>query len=120
MKTTYANLFKSKPTTVEFEKVPHKPVVIKEEEPNITWKSSEIRNMIMYENLQFVIIGKFSYGKPDITELRKVIPMQCGIKGSCSIGYLDARHILNRLEILEDYVNMLSTSAYYVKAKDMH
>lgn len=74
----------------------------------------------MHEKFQFAIIGKFSHGKPDITGLRKVIPMQCAIKGACNIVVLDARYILIQLEILEDYVNMLSASIYYIKIKDMH
>ncbi|PHT55037.1 hypothetical protein CQW23_03523 [Capsicum baccatum] len=88
-------------------------------EPSITWKSSEIRDLIIQENLQYAIIGKFSYGKPNIMELRKQIPVQCNIKGDCNIGVLDARHILIRLNILEDYVNLMSTAAFYIKAKDM-
>lgn len=70
------------------------------------------------QNLQYAIIGKFYYGKLDIMELRKSIPNQCGIKGECNIGVLDSRHILIRLEVLEDYVNLLSTATYYIKAND--
>ncbi|KAG5618380.1 hypothetical protein H5410_018204 [Solanum commersonii] len=71
-------------------------------EPNITWKTSE-----------YAIIGKFSYGKPDIVELRKTIPGQCGIKSECTIGVLDSRHILIRLTSLEDYVQLLSAATFY-------
>lgn len=46
--------------------------------------------------------------------------MQCGIKDECTRGVLDARHILFRLEGLEDYVQLLSTAAYYIKTKDMY
>lgn len=55
-----------------------------------------------------------------MNEPRKVIPGQCGIKGDCTIGVLDARHILICLEVLEDYVTLLSTSAYYIKAKNKY
>ncbi|WMV24564.1 hypothetical protein MTR67_017949 [Solanum verrucosum] len=37
--------------------------------------------MIIQENLQYAILGKLSYDKPDLHELRKVIPVQCEIKG---------------------------------------
>ncbi|WMV43302.1 hypothetical protein MTR67_036687 [Solanum verrucosum] len=87
-------------------------------EPNITWKGSEVKALIIQENLQYAIIGKFSYGKPDITELRRTLPGQCGIKSECVIGVLDTRHILIRLTNLEDYVHLLSATAFYVKAKD--
>lgn len=39
-------------------------------------------------------MGKFSFGKPDVSVLRKVIPNQYGIKVDYTIGVLDARHIL--------------------------
>ncbi|KAF3655827.1 hypothetical protein FXO38_14505 [Capsicum annuum] len=99
--------------------VPFKPVIVMHGEPSVTWKSSEVKNLIIQENLQYAIIGKFSYGKPDVNELRKVIPKQYVIKGECLIGVLDTRHILIRLNQLEDYIQMLSTSSYYIMAKDM-
>lgn len=35
-------------------------------EPNITWESFEVKAFIVKENLQYAIIGKFSYGNPDM------------------------------------------------------
>ncbi|KAH0638825.1 hypothetical protein KY285_035411 [Solanum tuberosum] len=101
-------------------KVAPKPVVMLHGEPNITWKSSEVRSLIFQENLQYAIIGKFSYGKPAIKELRRTIPGQYGIKSACTIGVLNTRHVLIRLTTMEDYVNLLSTSAFYVKAKECY
>lgn len=43
-------------------------------DPSITWMSSEVRSLIIQENLQYAIIRKFSYGKPDLKELRRTIP----------------------------------------------
>ncbi|KAF3655408.1 hypothetical protein FXO38_14698 [Capsicum annuum] len=85
----YAYLSKAKPYMHENIRVPPKPVVLLHGEPSITRKSSEIKRLIMQKNLQLVIIGKFSYDKPNVTELTK------------------------------DYVQLLSTNAYYIKAKDM-
>ncbi|XP_055801899.1 uncharacterized protein LOC129871059 [Solanum dulcamara] len=116
--TQYATILKPKIINPAVPNVPPKPVVILHGEPSITWKSSEIKLLIVKENLQYAIIGKFSYGKPDVQELRKTIPGQCGIKSECTIGVLDARHILIRLTTMEDYVNLLSTPAFYVKAKE--
>ncbi|WMV58972.1 hypothetical protein MTR67_052357 [Solanum verrucosum] len=95
-----------------------KPVVMLHGESNITWKASEVRSLIIWENLYYAIIGKFSYGKPDIMELRKTIPGQCGIKSICTIGVLDTWHILIRLTSLEDYVQLLSTTIFYVKSRE--
>ncbi|KAH0651903.1 hypothetical protein KY284_031815 [Solanum tuberosum] len=67
-----------------------KPVIMLHGEPSITWKASE------------------------------AIPGQCGIKSECTIGVLDTRHILIRLTTMEDYVHLLSSSAFYVKAKESY
>ncbi|KAH0675432.1 hypothetical protein KY290_024485 [Solanum tuberosum] len=114
----YASLLKSKTITPPV--VAAKPVIMLHGEPSITWKASEVRSLIIKENLQYAIIGKFSYGKPDVTELRKAIPGQCGIKSECTIGVLDTRHILIRLTTMEDYVHLLSSSAFYIKAKESY
>ncbi|KAH0776299.1 hypothetical protein KY290_007710 [Solanum tuberosum] len=82
----YVELIKPKPLISQGPKVPPKPVVLIYGEPNITWKSSEIRSLIIEENLHYAIIRKFSYGKPEKGELRKSIPKQCGIKGENTIG----------------------------------
>uniref|UniRef100_M1DIB4 DUF4283 domain-containing protein n=1 Tax=Solanum tuberosum TaxID=4113 RepID=M1DIB4_SOLTU len=117
-KIQYVNLLKPKIVMHQIPVIPTKPVIILQGEPSITWKTSEVRLLIMKENLQFAIIGKFSYGKPDIAELRKAIPSQCGIKGDCSIGVLDTRHILIRLTMIEDYVHVLSSAAFYINVKE--
>lgn len=79
----------------------------------------KINTLIIHENFQYAILGKSSYGKPSISELRRRIPCQCGIKNACSIGVLNSMHILIRLKTLEDYVNMLSTKTFYVKEKEI-
>uniref|UniRef100_A0A0V0IDF8 Putative ovule protein n=1 Tax=Solanum chacoense TaxID=4108 RepID=A0A0V0IDF8_SOLCH len=116
--TQYAKILNPKPTTPLIPKVSPKPVIIIHGEPSITWKTSEVKSLIAQENLQYAIIGKFSYGKPEIQELRRSIPGQCGIKSECTIGVLDTRHILIRLTTMEDYVQLLSTAAFYIKAKE--
>lgn len=47
-----------------------------------------MEQMIVNENLQYVVIGKFSYGWRDIQELRRIIPKQCEMKGESNIGAL--------------------------------
>ncbi|KAG5601145.1 hypothetical protein H5410_032515 [Solanum commersonii] len=76
----YATLLKPKPTAPSIINVPPKLVFLLHGEPSITWKTSEVRLMIVKENLQYAIVGNFSYGKPEIKELRKVILGQCGVK----------------------------------------
>ncbi|WMV50761.1 hypothetical protein MTR67_044146 [Solanum verrucosum] len=74
--------------------------------------------MIINENLEYVVIGKFSYGWLEIQVLRKLIPKQCELKEECNIGLLSNRHILIRATLLEDYVHLLSKPAFYITQKN--
>lgn len=60
-KMNYANLLKPKCSTCNVERVAPKSLMMIHGEPNITWKSSEVKSYIQ-ENLQYAII------KPDIME----------------------------------------------------
>lgn len=62
--------------------------------------------MIINENLEYAVIGKFSYGWPNIHELRRILPNQYELKGECKIGLLSNKHILIRVSLLEDYVHL--------------
>lgn len=86
-------------------------------EPNVTWKSSEIRSLIKQKCL-YAIVEKFSCGKSEIGEMTKSIRKQCRIKGKCNIGILNSRHILIRPSLLKSYVQLLFTTIHYVKAKE--
>ncbi|KAG5579372.1 hypothetical protein H5410_049999 [Solanum commersonii] len=55
-------------------------------EPRVIWEEEEVEQMIINENLQYAILGKFSYGWPEIQELRSLIPKQCNLKGECKIA----------------------------------
>lgn len=39
---------------------------------NITYKGSKLRSLIISENLQYAITGKFLYKNPDIKEIRRI------------------------------------------------
>lgn len=64
------------------------------------------------------MIGKFSYGWPELEELRIQIPKQCNIKGDCKNGLLRNRHVLMRFSRQDDFINMMSKSSYYILSKD--
>ncbi|KAK4726324.1 hypothetical protein R3W88_031241 [Solanum pinnatisectum] len=74
--------------------------------------------MIINENLEYAVIGKFSYGWSAIQDLRKLIPKQCELKGECNIGLLSNRHVLIRATLLEDYADLLSKSAFYITQRN--
>lgn len=42
--------------------IPVKPVTLLHGEPYIRWTESEVKKMDIMENLQYAIVGKFSYG----------------------------------------------------------
>ncbi|KAK6793516.1 hypothetical protein RDI58_006969 [Solanum bulbocastanum] len=84
----------------------------------ISWTANKIQRMNILENLQLAVVGKFSYGAPDIYELRSLIPNQYGITGGCQFGYLRNRHILMRFNRMEDYIKILSKTSYYIITKD--
>ncbi|KAH0636957.1 hypothetical protein KY289_036872 [Solanum tuberosum] len=91
-----------------------------------TWRSSNylevIRSSTADYTREFTICnsGKFSYDKPDLHELRRLIPAHCEIKGPCNIGLLENRYVLIRLSLLEDYSKMMSTPEYYLKVQNLY
>jgi len=58
-----------------------KPIIFLHGEPTITWTKKEFEKLKVRQNLQYVVVAKFSYGRPDLYELRKAIPIQLEIKG---------------------------------------
>ncbi|KAG5602026.1 hypothetical protein H5410_033396 [Solanum commersonii] len=105
----YANMFKS-----DKEKNTIMPAV----EPRIVWTEKEVDRMNIIENLQYAVVGKFSYGWPDLDELRIQISKQCNVKGDCKIELLRKRHILIRFTRDEDFINMMSKPTHYILSKD--
>lgn len=70
--------------------------------------------MIKNEKLEYVVVGKFSYGWREIQVLRRLIPIQCELKGEVNIGLLSNRYILIRASRIEDYVHLLSKPIFYI------
>lgn len=87
--------------------VPMKPFTFLNGEPRVIWEEEEVSQMIVNEDLEYVVVGKFSYGWPDIQDLRKLIPKQYELKGDVNIGLLCNRYVLIRASRMEDYVNLL-------------
>lgn len=74
-----------------------------------------MQQMIINKDLHYAVIGKFSYGWPEIQDLRRLIPKQCELKGEVNIGLLSNRHILIQASRLEDYVHLLSKPQFYIR-----
>ncbi|KAH0686127.1 hypothetical protein KY289_016883 [Solanum tuberosum] len=105
--------------TIKPNKPTHKPIPMKQVtylhgEPRVIWEEDKVDQMIVNEDLQYAVIGKFSYGWPEIHELRRLIPKQCGLKGEVNIGLLANRYVLIRATEMEDYVKLLSKPQFYI------
>ncbi|KAG5581764.1 hypothetical protein H5410_052391 [Solanum commersonii] len=108
----YANKVKAKSS--QYMSVSMKQVAYLHGEPRIKWEGEEVEQMIINEDLQFAVIGKFSYEWPDIQDLRRLIPKQCELKGNVNIGLLSNTYVLIRTTLLEDYVTLLSKPQFYI------
>lgn len=82
--------------------------------PVLEWTKVEVTRMNRIELLQYAIVGKFTQGWPDLKDLRKNLPTQCGIKGHCKIGLLRYRHILIRCALVGNFIKTLSKNVYYI------
>lgn len=82
------------------------------------WTEEEVDRINVTEELQYAIIGKFSYGWTELEDLGIQIPKQLKVKGDCRIGFLRNHHILMRFNLIEDFVNVVSRSIYYINDKD--
>lgn len=97
--------------------IPFRKPVFNNSVPPVTWIDDEIKIMSISKNLQYVVIGKFSYGWPNLDELRKTLSKQCNINEECQISLLRYRHILIRFELYEDFVTMMSKPSYHIVDK---
>jgi len=116
-KQSYAALIQKTKSAATSSKLELTPVHMVHGEPTVEFTVEEVNTFTIEEGLHQAVILKFSYGKPDIQELRQLIPKQFDIKGYCNVGQLEFRHILVRFDLFEDYVQVLSRSTGYVKAK---
>ncbi|KAH0635939.1 hypothetical protein KY290_036339 [Solanum tuberosum] len=87
-----------------------KEITIVEGVPQMT--EEEVNQMTQIEDLQYAVIGKFTFDWLNMEELRNLIPQQCGIKGGCQIGLFRNKHVLIRLSQQDDFVNLISKGAF--------
>lgn len=66
---------------VHAETISIKGLSFNNEVPRVTWTEEEVQKMNIMENIQYTVVGKFSYGWPELEDLRVHIPKQCNIKG---------------------------------------
>ncbi|XP_059281156.1 uncharacterized protein LOC132034819 [Lycium ferocissimum] len=54
-----------------------KPITYVNGIPRVKWTENEVARMNLLQNLQFAVVSKFSYGWPELEELRTIILAQC-------------------------------------------
>ncbi|XP_060186928.1 uncharacterized protein LOC132616506 [Lycium barbarum] len=64
----------------------------------------EIAQYTVEEGLHQALVLEFSYGQPNMNELRKLLPKILGVKGKCLVGWLARRHVLIRFDKYEEFV----------------
>ncbi|KAF3639083.1 hypothetical protein FXO37_24110 [Capsicum annuum] len=106
------------PTLNKRSSIPFKPLTYFHREPPVIWEEDKVSQMIVNEDLEFTVVGKFSYGWPDIQELRKLIPKQCELKGDVNIGLLCSSYVLLRASRMEDDVDLLSKPIFYINYRN--
>ncbi|XP_070005229.1 uncharacterized protein [Nicotiana sylvestris] len=116
-KQSYAALVYKGKSAVVSSKLELKPVNMVHGEPTIEFLTEDVNAFTIEEGLHQAVILKFSYGKPDIQELRQLIPKQFDVKGYCNVRQLEYRHIFVRFDLFDDFVQVLSKTTGYVKAK---
>ncbi|KAH0655463.1 hypothetical protein KY285_030345 [Solanum tuberosum] len=68
-RVSYVNSLK--PTSLNIKTIPLKLVTYLHGEPMVLWDQEEVDQMIINDNLEYAVIGKFSYGWLEIQDLRR-------------------------------------------------
>jgi len=116
-KPSYASQLQTKQAATTSHKINLLPVTFEHGEPTVEFTMDEVKEFTIEEGLHQAVVMKFSYGKPDLQEFRKIFSSQFDVQGRCNIGLLGFRHLLIRFDLHNDYVQFLSKSTGYVKAK---
>ncbi|XP_070028939.1 uncharacterized protein [Nicotiana sylvestris] len=116
-KQSYLTQLQGKHSAANSSKLKLCPVTFEHGEPTLEFTIEEVNAFTIEEGLHQAVILKFSYGKPNLQELRQLIPKQFDVKSYCNVGQLEYRHVLVRFDLFEDFVQVLSRSTGYVKSK---
>ncbi|KAG5584967.1 hypothetical protein H5410_045401 [Solanum commersonii] len=114
-KAPYAAILKPQQTTQNLLKNVLKLIEFIHGEPTMRLTMEEREQFAREEGLHQAVITKFAYGKPVLSELRKLLPKQFDVKGNCNIGQVDFCHLLIRFDLYEDFVKVLASFYGYFK-----
>ncbi|XP_070015001.1 uncharacterized protein [Nicotiana sylvestris] len=114
---SYAAQLRPRQSAAVTSKIELFPMTVEHGEPTISFTMNEVNEFTREEGLHQAVIMKFSYGKPELQEFKKIFSSQFHVQGRCNIGLLEFRHLLIRFDLYSDYVLFLSRSTGYVKSK---
>ncbi|XP_070040337.1 uncharacterized protein [Nicotiana tomentosiformis] len=116
-KQSYATQLHPKHSAAVLSKVELFPVKLVHGESTIVFSMEEFNQLTREEGVNQAVVVKFSYGKPELQEIRKNFPSQFDVQGRGNVGQLEYRHLLVRFDLYNDYVQFLSRSTGYRKSK---
>nr|GMD70904.1 TMV resistance protein N-like [Ipomoea batatas] len=76
-------------------------------EPCITFEDNEIQQMNKIKNI--MLVGKFSHGKPLLSEIRSYFAKTFVLRGTLEIGLMDPRNVFLAFSNPDDCVDILAT-----------
>ncbi|KAL9420883.1 hypothetical protein AB3S75_038453 [Citrus x aurantiifolia] len=96
--------------------IPPKSISLVRGEPAVHFSTAEIQTMA--EPFKLSLVGKFSFGRPPMELIRKFF-VSLGLKGNCQISLLDARHVLIKLALEEDYSRIWVRQSWFINGRGM-
>ena len=80
-------------------------------EPAVVFKAADMSAVA--SQFRFILVGKFSKGRPALLELRKLFNT-LDLKDTVTGGHLDGRHVLITLNNEADFLRVWSRSIWYI------
>nr|XP_018631014.1 uncharacterized protein LOC108947471 [Nicotiana tomentosiformis] len=97
-KQSYATQLHPKHSAAVSSKVELFPVKLVHGESTIVFSMEEFNQLTREEGVNQAVVVKFSYGKPELQEIRKNFPSQFDVQGRGNVGQLEYRHLLVRFD----------------------
>ena len=85
-------------------------------EPALVLSRQEL--MGLAEPYKNALVGRFAVKRPPMEAIRRFF-VTLGLKGSCSVGLLDAKHVLIRPEVEEDYTRLFVRRTWFIQNSPM-
>ncbi|RAL48728.1 hypothetical protein DM860_001048 [Cuscuta australis] len=92
-------------STLNHNLLPDREVVVHRDIPTIRFAATEIESLAKID--RFILVGKFSHGKPKLELIKKHFATQYILRGQVTIGWRDSRHVFLIFSNLQDCTEIL-------------